>query len=218
MACATWMALYSYTPELLQSAGGPTLASIQTQVNNDGINCINTNQTFCGNFCKDVTKSEDSCYSCLSNPTSCPATFAGVTNTISCRTTTAINCNLTPDTPCCKTGCCPNAKSAVACAACVAASGQDINAFVSCYQPGGLSSTVLIIVIVCSIVGAAIIGASIYLAIRLRKKQQAQEKLVANLKARGVDQSVVGQVENINYAEVNPDIFRQVNRELALKN
>jgi len=214
MACYDWLTLHGYTPEKLQDDPS-VLPALQTMVNNEGINCINNNQTFCGNFCKDLTKSESACYSCLANAASCPPNFnAGTTN--SCRTSTGINCNTNPNEACCKVGCCPVAKSAVACAACVASSGQSIDAFISCYNQGGLSTTILIVIIVCSIVGAVIIGATIYLVIRLKKKQKAQEKLVTNLQKRGASQETINAVENINYAEVNPEVYQQVNRNLVL--
>lgn len=213
MACNEWLTLQGYTPEKLQ-ADPSILASLQTMVNNDGINCINNNQSFCGTYCRDLTKSESACYACLGNANTCPPNFNGQTN--SCRTSTGINCKLTPNEPCCKVGCCPVAKSAVSCAACVASRGQNIDAFISCFQEGGLSTTILIVIIVCSIVGVAIIGSSIYLVIRLRKKQQAQEKLVTNLQKRGASQETVNQVENINYAEINPEVFQEVNRNLVL--
>jgi len=214
MACYDWLTLKGKTPENLQGADQSELLTLQTELNNDGINCINNNQTFCGNFCRDLTKSQSACYSCLASANTCPPNFNGTSN--SCRTSTGINCNVSPNEPCCKVGCCPVAKSAVACAVCVASSGQNIDAFISCYSSGGLSTTVLIVIIVCSVVGAAIIGASIYLVVRLRKKQQAQEKLVSNLQKRGVSQETIQEVENINYAEINPEVYKEVNRNLVL--
>jgi hypothetical protein len=52
--------------------------------------------------------------------------------------------------------------------------------------------------------------------IRLKKKQKAQEKLVTNLQKRGASQETINAVENINYAEVNPEVYQQVNRNLVL--
>ncbi len=212
MACQAWFAANSLTPDnIVSHAPSELTKSIYT----DGIGCISANLSFCDNFCTSSTLNSEACYACLGNHVTCPS------NSGSCRSTT-FDCKATPSHACCsdvKGSCCPNVKAATECGACLAAHGNSgsIDDFLTCYQSHELSTTTIIIIVVSCVVAVILLGASLYVVYRLRKNVGARDRLVQRLGAVGADQGLVNKVANLNYSDINADIYRQVNRDLVLQ-
>ncbi len=207
MACNQWMSVYGFNPTNVLTK---TLADLQSTLVNDGVNCVNGNQTMCSTFCQSVTKNPSQCFACLSNPQTCPASKN--------RTQVGfVDCNAHPTDPRCDP-CCPNAGAAVACQACIAAAGQGVSlqTFADCYYPSGISNTNLIIIVVCSVVGAIVVCLVIGIVVNLKRKAAAKDKLVAQLSKSGTNQQVLQEVEQLDYSKIDPGIFSEVNRQLAL--
>lgn len=115
-------------------------------------------------------------------------------------------------------GCCVNAKAALECGTCVANKGnQTLEDFQACLKAGGISHTNTIIIAVCSVVGGLIFIAVVVVAVRLRKSARAREKLLGNLRRQGVDERLVQQVGDLNYANMSSSEFHKVDRDLAMK-
>lgn len=192
-----------------------SLEDMTNAVNQEGVNCINANMASCENACASITKTPTPCYTCLAQVNTCPD--------IKCRTST-VNCAQTPTDPCCpsatvQAGCCPFAKSAVQCGSCVSAQGggaQTIDSFKACLVPTGTSTTTIIVATVVSVVGAIIIIVAIVVTVKLRQRAKAREKLVTQLRKRGVDKNIIAGVENIDYSQIESGTFKEVDTRLAL--
>jgi len=212
MACAAYFQAKGWTPDNFKNRV-PDFATAQNDVFSDGVGCINSNQSLCSNFCNSSTKNSATCYNCLSNPVSCPAS--------NCRKQ-VVNCANTPSDQCCSVdlgSCCPHVKAAVECSNCISSAGENatLDTFLACYSSNAISTTVIIIIVVCSIVGVIIIISVIVITVRLRKKSDARDKLVSRLRKTGANKELVNQVSNLDYAQINPDIYKAVNTRLALE-
>jgi hypothetical protein len=208
MACADFFAANGYTENT-------DLATLTNAINQQGISCINANMMFCENECANMTKTQNACYSCLSQVGSCPNQ--------ACRSNT-FNCAKDPTNQCCpgvspQAGCCMQAKSAVQCGACVAANSdgsQTLEAFQKCLKSGGMSTSTIIIIVVVSIIGVILIIVTIVVSLRLRKQAAAREKLVKQLQKRGASQKIIAGVENLDYSKISDASFREVDTKLVL--
>ena len=206
MACADWFRLHGISFDQIAAKGAD---SLNVSIYNDGIGCINSNQSFCDNFCADSTKNQTECFNCLTNAASCPQG--------PCRQK-QFNCKPGSTDECCTVGCCPRVSSAVQCGNCVAArGGGTVENFQACFNTGGVSQTTTIIIVVCSVVGAIVIIASIVLTLQLRNRARARDKLINRLHSTGANEQVIQEVEDLNYADINPEIYQKVNRKLALQ-
>lgn len=193
------------------------VTNLTKAVFDEGIGCINANQQYCGKDCTDLTKSAEACYSCVEQVGSCPDP--------SCRDKPT-NCTQDPTNSCCanaptQAGCCPQARSAVKCGNCVAARGggaQTIADFEACLNDtSGLSTTTIIIIAVCCGVALIIIIAVIVIVVRVRKRAAERNKLTARLQKQGVDKRLIRDVSNLNYSQINSNVFKDVNTKLALQ-
>jgi len=195
-----------------------TIDALQNDIFTEGVGCINANQASCSDVCKDLTKYQDACFSCLGQSTSCPGQ-----NCINQPT----NCNApgAAESGCCpqssiQAGCCVNAKSAVECGTCVAARGggaQTLEDFQACLKPGGLSHTNTIIIAVCTIVGVLIIISAVVISIRLKKSSGARSKLLTRLRKDNINSGIIHDIGDLNYSRINSNVFKDVNENLALK-
>jgi len=212
MACQAWFAAQNITPDNIVSQ---TPSVLIKAVYDEGVGCLNANLSFCENFCTSSTLNPAACYACLGNYVTCPSSTGG------CRIKT-LDCKKTPSEPCCsdaKGSCCPVAQAAIECGACLAANGNHgtIDDFLACNQSHELSSTTIIIIVVSCVVAVILLGASLFMVYRLRKNAGARDRLVQRLGASGVNQNLVNTVANLNYSDINADIYRQVNRDLVLQ-
>jgi hypothetical protein len=191
-ACAAWFAVHGYTPTNILSVPVTTL---NAEIYEDGVQCVNNNQSFCSATCSDISKRPTACYSCLSDPVSCPA--------VNCRTK-GVNCGKASNAadPCCQTGtgsCCPNASSAIECGACVAARGAAGGAgdFVACYTTTALSSTTTIIIIVSCVVAVILVIITAVTFYKIHKRRRAKQQFLAIATGK-VDPATLQQVANLD--------------------
>lgn len=188
------------------------LSNILNNLYEDGIGCVNNNQASCVNFCRDLTKNPERCYTCLSQTSTCPDS--------KCRTT--LDCAL-PDNannPCCteNAGCCPLAEDAIACSACISSKGQaTMDTVRQCTQPSGISRTTTIVIVVVVLVVVIVIVAAVVIALKLRKSAKNRQSLINDLKSKGVNDKVIQQIGNLDYSRINSKVFQDVDINL-LKN
>lgn len=204
MACEPYNRVKSY--------GSDTpFATIQDDIYNDGIGCINTNMPSCATQCTNLTKTSTACYSCLGQHSSCPSKDC---------LKRQVDCSSSPTDPCCTDelgSCCPKAQFAVECGSCIAANGQNRDAWVSCSTSSGLSSKTIIIIVVCCVVALVVVISIIVIVVKLRGQAKARQKLVNNLQKSKVDPRIIQNVANLDYSKIDKDIFYKADVQLALK-
>lgn len=204
MACAEYNRRKGYTAT-------EAFSTVQTDIYNDGIGCINANMPSCATQCTNLTKTAQACYGCLGQASSCPASNCNIVPT---------DCASQPDDPCCSnaTGsCCPLAELAVQCGTCLAANGNTAAAWTSCSQAQGLGTRTIVIIAVCCAVALVVVIAIVVVVVKLKAQARAREKLVVNLQREGVDPRIVRHIQNLNYSRIDSRIFHDADVHLALQ-
>lgn len=197
--------------EKKQYSSTTTFDQITNDIYTDGIGCINTNMPSCSAQCANLTKTAAACYSCLGQYASCP--------TGSCLNR-QVNCAATPTDPCCTNAngsCCAIAELAVECGSCIAANGQNQDAWIECSTSSGLSSKTVIIIVVCCVVALVVAISIIVVVVKLKSQAAARQKLVDNLEKKKVDPRIIQNVANLDYSKIDKDIFYKADVQLALK-
>lgn len=81
----------------------------------------------------------------------------------------------------------------------------------------GLSTAIIIVIVVCCVVGAIVIITVVVVVVKLKKSAASRERLVSSLKKDGVDPRIAGQIGQLDYSRVNPQIFNEVGTRIALR-
>jgi len=181
---------------------------VSTDVYTYGIGCINANLASCSANCNDLTKSLTACYSCLAQSSTCPP--------VNCRGQPTGDCVTDPTGACCPQatqGCCPYAQEAFECGTCVSKKGgQTADDFAACLKDTGMSRTTLIIIIVCTVVGVIIVIAAITIAIKVKRNEQARNRLERELPTT-TDPNVIAR---LNAANIQSSELQSVADKLAI--